>query len=79
MTVREKVISEVNNLPDEQLSEILELIHQLRQEAAEKSKADIMSLAGIWSDMPEDAVAELIEGTRRRNSSRRQRIDVDAL
>ncbi len=80
MTIREKVVEEVNRLPDEQLEDIFNLIHHFRLGLeANRSKPDIMSFAGCWKDMPEAEFEDFLNEmqTRRRDTSRRKRHAAD--
>lgn len=57
LAIRNKVLKEINLLPEEKLKEIYNLIHFFRlglQKGKSKSKnKSIMNFAGIWQEMSE--------------------------
>jgi hypothetical protein len=66
-SLREKVIEEVNLLPEEQLSDVLSIIHRFRLGLeARPASTGIMAFAGVWRDMPDDAFDELLLELRTR-------------
>ena len=60
---REKLIAEVNRIPDHKLSEVYALLHYYRLglESTQKQPPDVMRYAGIWSDMPADEFADFLQ------------------
>jgi len=71
-TIREKVVEEVNQIPEEKLAQILDLIHHFRigLQLSRKKHSRITSYAGCWEDMPEDIYIELInEISQRRHTA----------
>lgn len=70
--VREKVIKEVQLIPEEKLSEIYNFLHFFRL-GIQKSKGnskEILKFAGSWKDMPEDIFQEFADDIvkRRKNA-----------
>lgn len=68
-SLREKVVEEVNQIPEEKLAPVLELIHHFRLglQISKKKAAKATEFAGCWKDMPEEAYRDLIdEITKRR-------------
>ncbi len=70
--VREKIIKEVQLIPEEKLSEIYNFLHFFRlgiQKPKGNSK-EILKFAGSWKDMPEDIFQEFADDIvkRRKNA-----------
>jgi hypothetical protein len=66
--IRDRVISEVELIPEHKLSEIFDFIHYFRV-GLQKSKGNfeqIMQFAGCWKDMPEDTFNNFLVEIRRR-------------
>ena len=70
LQIREKVIEELRGIPDEKMEKIYEFIRYLRTEPQNsRTNVDkIMSFAGCWSDMPENAFSEFIQEMRDRRA-----------
>jgi len=70
--MRDKIFDEIEKIPDEKVSEILDLLHHYRLGLGAKvSTPDkILKLAGSWSDMPEDDFEEFLKDLkiRRKNA-----------
>jgi hypothetical protein len=74
--LRTKVLQEIQSVPDEQLIELLELIHtfRLRSESAHSSSQIIMKFAGGWRDLPNDTYTEFLDDiSQRRQQAFQQR------
>ena len=61
---REQILSEINRLPKEKLSEIYSFIHNFRlneeeEEKNSKDKSNVMSFAGAWKEMDNKIFDEL--------------------
>lgn len=61
--LRAKVVEEIQNIPEEKLSELLKLIHafKLKSEPASFPHNSIMNFAGCWNDLPEDTYTEFLD------------------
>jgi hypothetical protein len=61
--LRAKVVEEIQNIPEDKLTELLKLIHafKLRSEPASFPRNSIMDFAGCWNDLPEDTYTEFLE------------------
>ena len=70
LEMREKVIEELRKIPDEKMENIYEYIHHIRTETQNsRTNVDkIMSFAGCWSDMPDNAFTEFIQEMRDRRA-----------
>ena len=70
LEMREKVIEELRKIPDEKMENIYEYIHHIRTETQNSmTNVDkIMSFAGCWSDMPDNAFTEFIQEIRDRRA-----------
>ena len=71
-TIREKVVEEVNQIPEERLPQVLDLIHHFRisLQFSRKKTDKITTYAGCWKDMPEDIFQDFInEISQRRQTS----------
>ncbi|MBI4684867.1 MAG: hypothetical protein HY755_06685 [Nitrospirae bacterium] len=70
--IRDRVMSEIELIPEYKLSEIYDFIHYFRV-GLQKSKGNveqIMRFAGCWKDMPEDAFNDFLgEISRRRKQA----------
>ena len=66
-TLREKVIDEINHLPDKQLQQLLDVIHSFPSihSVSHEHNDGIHDYAGCWKDMPdevyEDFISEIYE------------------
>ena len=63
LEIREKVIEELRNIPDEKMENIYEFIRHIRTDPQNsRTNADtIMGFAGCWSDMPDNAYSDFIQ------------------
>jgi hypothetical protein len=82
--MRERLIDEIRGIPDTRVAEVYDLIHFFRV-GLEKAvpgggaAADLMSFAGSWSDMPEEAFSSLAtEWQERRKGAFARRRDHEA-
>jgi hypothetical protein len=74
--LRTKLLQEIQSVPDEQLIELLELIHtfRLRSEAAHTSSQIIMKFAGCWRELSNDTYTEFLDDiSQRRQQAFQQR------
>jgi len=73
VTLRRKVIEEIQNLPEEKLREIYNVIHFFRVgvESVKSTHHDnIMTFAGCWDDIPDEEFHTfLLEITNRRSNA----------
>ncbi|NIU02102.1 MAG: hypothetical protein GWN01_14700 [Nitrosopumilaceae archaeon] len=81
-SIREKVVKEVNQIPEEKLAQVLDLIHHFRLglQLSKKKTAKVTDFAGCWKDMPEDVYQDFIRDiTQRRHTafSRRKNRETD--
>ncbi|MFP4396287.1 MAG: hypothetical protein ACLFTI_13605 [Anaerolineales bacterium] len=60
---REKLITEVNRIPDDKLAEVYTLLHYYRLglESTQKQPPDVMRYAGCWADMPADEFEDFLQ------------------
>lgn len=65
---RDKILAEIDLLPEAKLSEVYDLIHYFRLglEKAANTNGSIMDFAGSWKDMPDDVFDELEKETAAR-------------
>ena len=74
---RERVIDEVNLVPQEELQALYEVVHGFRVAAApdREGRQGLMRFAGCWADMPDgefqDFLAEIADRRAHALSSRR--------
>ena len=63
---REKLIAEVNRIPDDKLAEVYPILHYYRLglESTQKPPPDVMQYAGCWADMPADEFADFLQAVR---------------
>lgn len=68
LITRDKVIAEIDQVPDHQLPELYAVIHdfKLRVGASQDSKHRIMQFAGSWADLPEEEFAAFLTEVRQR-------------
>ncbi|MFB2980863.1 hypothetical protein [Microseira sp. BLCC-F43] len=61
--LRAKVVEEIQNIPEDKLTELLNLIHafRLRLEPASFPRNSIMKFAGCWNDLPDDTYTKFLE------------------
>lgn len=73
---REKLLAEIQKIPEAKLSEAYILLHsfRLRAEAARRPKKTIMQYAGCWRTMPDELFADFSHEivTRRRDAFSRR-------
>ena len=80
-TIREKVVEEVNQIPEERLPQILDLIYHFRigLQFSKGRKDKTADFAGSWKDMPEALYQDFMsEVSRRRKSAFSRRRNLDA-
>ncbi|MFP4547053.1 MAG: hypothetical protein ACLFQM_02900 [Fidelibacterota bacterium] len=82
MTVtKNKIIDEINQLPEVKLDEVFDLIHFFRigfEKERNVNKESIMKYAGVWSEMTEKDLSNFFLGVReRRNSYQHRREDFE--
>ncbi len=72
-TVRDRVVKEIQLIPEHKLAEIYDLVHYFRvglQQGSSGTVDQIMGFAGSWKDMPEDTFREfLVEIAQRRSQA----------
>ncbi len=70
-TIREKVVEEVNQIPEERLPQILDLIHHFRVglQFSRKKTDKITNYAGCWKDMPEDLYQDFMSEVSQRRQA----------
>ncbi len=69
--LQQKVIEEIQHLPDEKLRKIYDVIHFFRvgvESARSPSHKTIMAFAGCWDDMPDHEFNALLRETQERRS-----------
>jgi hypothetical protein len=71
-TMRDRVLEEIQHIPEDKLTELYHVIHHFRlglQVSAGRVK-QIMQFAGSWGDMPEEMFAQVTEeiAQRRRHA-----------
>ena len=74
--IKEKLLNEINLLPDKSLSEAYRLIQFIRLDSEKQQKLDIdlLSFSGAWKDMDDAAYTDLISSlTNRRNKAFKNR------
>lgn len=73
LMIKQKVLQEIELLPEDKLVDIYNFIHHLRlgvETAESKPAKSIMSFAGSWNDMPEDVFQAMsLDIQQRRNQS----------
>lgn len=76
---RQKIVEEIQRLPEESLSEVYTLLHYFRLglETVQRPASAVMSYAGCWQDMPESTYQALLSDitTRRHEAFSRRRGD----
>ena len=74
-TIREKVVEEVNQIPEEKLPYILDLIHHFRIGLQLSRKRSAQTFAGCWQDMPENQYDDFLNeiNERRKNAFSKRR------
>ena len=70
LEIRKKVIEELRRIPDEKMGNIYEFIRHIRTEPQNLTTNidKIISFAGCWSDMPDNAFSEFIQEMRDRRA-----------
>jgi len=66
--LREKVIEEIEQIPERKLSEVYTLLHFFRLgiETAQRQPHNIMRFAGCWQDMPDDEFQDFLHEIQER-------------
>lgn len=61
--LRAKVVEEIQSIPEDKLTQLLQLIHafRIKSEPASLPHNSIMNFAGCWNDLPEDTYTEFID------------------
>ncbi len=69
-SIREKVVDEVNQIPEERLAQILDLIHHFRLglQISEKKTTKITDFGGCWKDMPDEVYQDFIDDISKRQN-----------
>ena len=76
---RNKLLDEIDKIPEEKLAHLYNFIHYFRLglEVKQPNPEKIMQLAGSWNDMPEEDFVEFMNEIKNRHSkafsSRRKR------
>jgi hypothetical protein len=67
-SIRDKVVEEVNQIPEEKLEPILDLIHHFRigLQISKKQTLKITDFSGCWKDIPEDLYRDFIHEINQR-------------
>lgn len=82
-TLRTKVLTEINLIPEEKLEEVYNFIHYFRVgvEASQSTPEQIMQFAGCWDDMSNEIFSDLNEEiiTRRQQAFLGRRSDESSL
>ncbi len=58
--IRKQILKRIKQIPMEQLSELDEYLKKLEEQISKKKK--VLSYAGVWKDLDEDAFRELTNG-----------------
>jgi hypothetical protein len=70
--LKNKLINEINLIPDEMLSEVYSFVHYFRlgTEKGVKNKKDLLSFSGAWNDIGDEKFSNYMEdiANRRRNA-----------
>jgi hypothetical protein len=68
---RERVIEEVQLIPEEKLTELFDFLHYFRLglQKSKGSSAEIMKFAGCWKEMPEELFQEFTEEIMQRRKN----------
>lgn len=78
LTIREKVINEIDKIPEDKLTSILDLIHHFRIgiQQSQRFDADVQHFSGCWKDMPDRVYESFrIDVQKRRRSTFTRRRD----
>ena len=76
---RNKILKEVERVPEEKLPELLDLIHDYRVGLQPPEDKSGIKYAGCWKDMPDDMYQDFInEITQRRSQAFSRRRDREA-
>ncbi|WP_448572069.1 hypothetical protein [Trichothermofontia sp.] len=81
LDLKNKVLEEIQLVPEEQLNELYHLIHtfRLRVNPSNASAQNIMQFAGCWQDLPPETYNELIDNlSQRRQQAFSQRENREA-
>lgn len=77
---RDKILKEVERIPEEKLPELLDLIHDYRVGLQPPEGKSEIKYAGSWKDMPDDVYQDFIDEIAQRRSqafSRRRDREAD--
>ena len=68
---RERVIEEIELIPEEKLTELFDFLHYFRLglQKSKGSSAEIMKFAGCWQEMPEELFQEFTEEIMQRRKN----------
>jgi hypothetical protein len=60
---REKLIAELNRIPDDKLAEVYPILHYYRLglELVQKQPTNVMQYARCWADMPTNEFADFLQ------------------
>lgn len=76
---REKILEEINLIPQDKLAEVYAFLHYFRLglESTRSSTGAVMQYAGCWRDMPDEIYDEFIRevATRRQEAFSRRRVN----
>ncbi len=73
---RDKILKEVEHIPEEKLPELLDLIHDYRVGLQPPENKSAKRYAGCWKDMPDDVYQDFTkEIAQRRNQAFSRRRD----
>lgn len=69
-SIREQVVEEVNQIPEEKLAQILDLIHHFRLglQLSKRKTTEVTDFAGSWKDMPEEIYQDFIRDMAHRRN-----------
>jgi hypothetical protein len=79
-SVKEKIIKEVEKIPEEKIAELYKVIHlfrtgiKSRKRAVKDRRIEALKFFGIWKDMSSEESAVLDEIQARRKQTYRERI-----
>lgn len=68
---RERVIEEVQLIPEEKLTELFDFLHYFRLglQKSKGSSSEIMKFAGCWKEIPEEIFQEFTEEIKQRRKN----------
>jgi hypothetical protein len=78
LMIKDKVIQEIDLIPEEQLADLYNFIHYFRlglETSSSQDKRQALAFAGSWRDMPADAFSDFMSeiAERRRQAFTRRR------